>query len=70
MVETSLQKDPERRVANATDMLNPWKEALRNNFHLGNDLAYQEPVLFRSYVSGTWGPVDYFERAKICVRYG
>jgi serine/threonine protein kinase len=69
ILETSLHADPRKRVANATDMLNPWKVALRNNFHLGNGLAFQEPALFRSYRSGTWGAIDYFEQAITCVKY-
>jgi hypothetical protein len=69
ILETCLHADPTRRVANATDMLNPWTEALKNDFHLANNLAYQEPVLFLSYRSGSRGPVDYFERAKTCARY-
>jgi serine/threonine protein kinase len=70
ILETSLHADPQNRVENATDMLNPWKVALRNNFHLANGLDFQESALFRSYRAGTWGSIDYFERAKTCARYG
>jgi serine/threonine protein kinase len=68
LLETSLHADPARRVSNATNMLNPWKEALRSNFHLANNLFYSQPALFRSYRDGSRGPVKYFEQAKTCVK--
>ncbi|KAL2075127.1 hypothetical protein VTL71DRAFT_69 [Oculimacula yallundae] len=68
ILETSLHADPEKRVSQATDMLNPWTSAVRNNFNIANGLIYGEPVLFKCYREGSWGPVKYFERAKTCVR--
>ncbi|CZR66278.1 uncharacterized protein PAC_16179 [Phialocephala subalpina] len=70
ILEASLHTDSAKRVRNATEMMKPWKDALRNNFHLSNSLTYQEPDLFRSYRQGSYGPVHYFEQAKTCVKVG
>jgi serine/threonine protein kinase len=70
ILDTCLRADPLKRVANATDMLNPWKTALHDNFHLAHSLEYQQPALFRCYRSGAMGPINYYENVQTCVRYG
>lgn len=66
--ETCLQADPALRVSNATNMLEPWRKALQNDFHNKNNLVYNQPALFRAYRDGKRGVVDYFEKAKTCTK--
>ncbi|KAG4435153.1 hypothetical protein IFR05_009353 [Cadophora sp. M221] len=68
ILETSLHADPAKRISKAIGMMDSWKEAIRRNFNLANDLAYGEPALFHYYREGSCGSVNYFEKAKTCVR--
>ncbi|KAK1825759.1 serine/threonine protein kinase [Podospora conica] len=64
----ALQADPSKRVANATDLLEPWHRALQGDFHVRNSLHYSQPAAFRSFSSGRLGGKDYFSSGKTCVK--
>lgn len=68
ILELALQVDPARRVANATDLLEPWHRALQGNFHVNNSLHYSQPDAFRLFASGKLGGKDYFRQGKTCAK--
>jgi len=68
ILRLALRVDPSERVANATDLLEPWHRALQGDFHVDNLLHYSQPAVFRSFASGSLGGKDYFSRGKTCVR--
>ncbi|KAK5048234.1 hypothetical protein LTR84_005904 [Exophiala bonariae] len=68
ILELALQADPAQRVANATDLLKPWHQALQGSFHVKNNLHYSQPDVFRSFASGALGGKDYFSRRNTCAK--
>lgn len=63
----ALQADPSKRVANATDLLEPWHRALQGDFHVKNSLHYSQPAAFRAFAWRSDGK-DYFSSGKTCAK--
>lgn len=64
----ALHADPEKRVANATALLEPWHKVLQGNFHVENSLHYSQPSAFRYFALGLLGGKDYFSQGKTCAK--
>ena len=64
----ALQTDPSKRVADATDLLEPWHRVLQGDFHVKHSLHYSQPAAFRSFAAGSLGGKDYFRQGKTCAR--
>lgn len=63
----ALQADPSKRVANATDLLEPWHRVLQEDFHVKNSLHYSQPAAFRAFVWRNDGK-DHFSSGKTCAK--
>lgn len=63
----AIQADPSKRVANATDLLEPWHRALQGDFHVKNSLHYSQPSAFRAFAWRSDGK-DYFSSGKTCAK--